>query len=454
MLAFALKDQEVAEYHYRFYHLLATLMGEHWTEPMETAYSRLLHEELNADVHGEVDEPSWRMKQGLRRTKGTLARRQGVSRLRAAVLHRHADAVSARHLLRYRRRHGAAAIAQPLFAPPAAGAGRAFPASRGIRGFSGTARALMCGIAGFTHVASAPPRDRIEEITQALKHRGPDQQGTWESADVSLGAVRLKIIDLEGGAQPMIAGGTVIVFNGEIYNHLEVRRELESLGHRFESRCDTETVLRAFLEWDVESFERLRGMFAAAFWTESSRRLVLARDRMGIKPLYYHERNRDLYFGSELKAILLHPEIDRTLDPLGLDRYLSLNYVPVRSRWWKAFAKLPPGNYLEWRDGQIAIEPYWKLEFRPDERMDFGEAKQELDRLLRSAVREHLISDVPLGVWSSGGLDSTTILHYAAEASPAKLKTFSVSFRGRSSTRASTFAKWRRGMAPTITNST
>ncbi len=288
----------------------------------------------------------------------------------------------------------------------------------------------MCGIAGFTHVASAPARERIEKITQALKHRGPDQQGTWESAEVSLGAVRLKIIDLEGGNQPMRAGGTVLVFNGEIYNHLEVRRELESLGHRFESRCDTETVLHAFLEWDVDSFRRLRGMFAAAFWTESSRRLVLARDRMGIKPLYYHQRNRDLYFGSELKAILLHPEIDRTLDLRGLDRYLSLNYVPGPFTLVEGIRKLPPGNYLKWRDGEVAIEPYWKLEFCPDERMDFGDAKQELDSLLRSAVREHLISDVPLGVWSSGGLDSSTILHYAAEASP-KLKTFSVSFQGR-----------------------
>jgi asparagine synthase (glutamine-hydrolysing) len=289
----------------------------------------------------------------------------------------------------------------------------------------------MCGIAGFTHAASAAPRERIGEITDSLKHRGPDQQGTWESPVISLGAVRLKIIDLEGGAQPMIAGGTVVTFNGEIYNHLEVRRELEGLGHRFESRCDTETVLRAFLEWDVDSFARLRGMFAAAFWTESTRRLVLARDRVGVKPLYYHERRGELYFGSELKAILLHPEVERTLDPMGLDQYLSLNYVPGPYTLVEGIRKLPPGNYLDWRDGKISIKPYWKLEFRPDERMDFGAAKEELDGLLRSAVREHLISDVPLGVWSSGGLDSTTILHYAAEASAAKLKTFSVSFRGR-----------------------
>jgi asparagine synthase (glutamine-hydrolysing) len=288
----------------------------------------------------------------------------------------------------------------------------------------------MCGIAGFTHSARTPEPGRIEKVTRSLTHRGPDQQGTWESADVSLGAVRLKIIDLEGGDQPIVAADTVIVFNGEIYNHMEVRRELESLGHRFESRCDTETVLRAFLEWDTASFSKLRGMFAVALWNQSSRRLVLARDRMGIKPLYYSEQGRDLYFGSELKAILLHPEIDRRIDARGLNHYLSLNYVPRPFTLVDGVRKLPPGNFLEWHDGACSIEPYWKLRFAPDSRLDFETARGELDDLLRSAVREHLLSDVPLGVWSSGGLDSSTILHYAAQEVP-KLKTFSISFRGR-----------------------
>lgn len=288
----------------------------------------------------------------------------------------------------------------------------------------------MCGVAGFTHAGRPPAPGRIEKITQALKHRGPDQHGTWESADVSLGAVRLKIIDLEHGSQPMIAGGTVIVFNGEIYNHLEIRRELEALGHRFDSRCDTETVLRAFLQWDVESFKRLRGMFAVGLWQEDTRRLVIARDRMGIKPLYYCERAGELYFGSELKAILLHPEIERRMDARGLNHYLSLNYVPGPFTLVEGIRKVPPGCWLEWRGGGSRIEKYWSLEFAPDSRIDFESAKSELDSLLRSAVQEHLLSDVPLGVWSSGGLDSTTILHYAAEAR-GKLKTFSVSFRGR-----------------------
>ena len=288
----------------------------------------------------------------------------------------------------------------------------------------------MCGIAGFTHAGGSPGPARIEEITRSLAHRGPDQQGTWQSFNVSLGAVRLKIIDLEHGDQPMVADGVVIVFNGEIYNHLDVRRELESLGHRFESRCDTETVLHAFLEWDVACFSKLRGMFAAALWTESSRRLVLARDRVGIKPLYYCEHGGEIYFGSELKAILLHPEIDRRIDARGLNHYLSINYVPGPFTLVDGIRKLPPGNFLEWRDGTARIELYWKLSFQPDARMDLESAKGELDDLLRSAVREHLLSDVPLGVWASGGLDSTTILHYAAREVP-KLKTFSISFRGR-----------------------
>ena len=251
---------------------------------------------------------------------------------------------------------------------------------------------------------------------------------------VSLGAVRLKIIELELGNQTMSSedGDTVLVFNGEIYNHAELRRELEGLGHRFQSRCDTEVVLHAFLEWDLAAFPKLRGMFGAGLWTESRRRLVLVRDRVGIKPLYYRRHGNDLYFGSEMKTILLHPELDRRMNLGALERYLSFNYVPGTETLVEGIQKLAPGNWLEWRDGAVSVHPYWRLEFKPDSRLGLASAKEELDRLLRSAVTEHLISDAPLGVWSSGGLDSSTILHYAAEASPARLKTFSVSFRGRS----------------------
>jgi asparagine synthase (glutamine-hydrolysing) len=290
----------------------------------------------------------------------------------------------------------------------------------------------VCGIAGFTHFNRKSRPERIWSITRALTHRGPDRQDVWESADISLGAVRLKIIDLENGDQPMESGGTVLVFNGEVYNHREIRRELEALGHRFRSQCDTEVVLHAFLEWDVESFGRLRGMFAAAFWVDAERRLVLARDRIGIKPLYYARSGSDLYFGSEMKTILLHPGFSRRMNPHALDRYLSLNYIPGDETLVEGIEKLTPGHWLEWRLGRVTKEAYWKLKFQPDSRLDFTSAREELDGLLQSSVREHLVSDAPLGVWSSGGLDSSTILHYAAQSSPSRLKTFSVSFRGRS----------------------
>jgi len=273
----------------------------------------------------------------------------------------------------------------------------------------------------------------MRRITASLIHRGPDQQGTFESRNVSLGAVRLKIIDLSGGDQPLKSGDgeTIVVFNGEIYNHAELRTELESLGHVFRTRCDTEVALSAFLEWDLDCFRRFRGMFAIAFWTESSKRLVLARDRQGIKPLYFHRRGQDIYFGSELKAILAHSEISRRLDTTALHYYLALNYVPCPYTLVQGIEKLPPGYYFEWVDGTTRSEPYWRLEFRPRPKV-LGEATEELDSLLKSAVREQMVSDVPLGVWSSGGIDSSTILHYAAAESSAKLETFSVSFAGRS----------------------
>ena len=296
----------------------------------------------------------------------------------------------------------------------------------------------MCGIAGFTHARRAAAPGRIQDAVASILHRGPNQQGVFESEAVSLGAARLKIIDIEGGDQPILSGDgdTVIVFNGEIYNHLELRRELEQRGRRFRSHSDTETVLNAFLEWDTECFARLRGMFAVALWSERDRRLVLARDRMGIKPLYIARRGEDLYFSSELKAILVHPEIERWLSADGLDCYLSLNYVPAPWTLVEGIEKLLPGQWMEWRRGEVRSDFYWRL---PQPRKDPGgadlrpeEAEAELDRLLKQSVREHLVSDVPLSVWLSGGLDSSSLVHYASEASGSRLKTFSITFRGRS----------------------
>jgi asparagine synthase (glutamine-hydrolysing) len=297
----------------------------------------------------------------------------------------------------------------------------------------------LCGIAGFTHGRRPATPGRIQEAVASIFHRGPNQQGVFESDSVSLGGARLKIIDIEGGDQPIVSedGDTVIVFNGEIYNHQELRRELEQLGYRFRSRSDTETVLNAFLEWDTECFSRLRGMFAVALWRESDRRLVLARDRMGIKPLYIARHGDDLYFGSELKAILVHPEIERWLSPDGLDCYLSLNYVPAPWTLVEGIEKLLPGQWMEWHRGAIRTDRYWILPKGGEEQWTPETAEAELDRLLTQSVREHLVADVSLGVWLSGGLDSSSLVHYAAAASSSRLKTFSITFQGRSFDEAS-----------------
>lgn len=291
----------------------------------------------------------------------------------------------------------------------------------------------MCGIAGFTHTGWVTETDRIRRAASTLQHRGPDQQGVFQSDTVALAATRLKIIDLDGGDQPILSddGGAAIVFNGEIYNHQELRDELEGLGHQFRSRCDTEVVLGAFLEWDLHCFSRLRGMFAIAIWSESRKRLVLGRDRLGIKPLYITHRGRDIFFGSELKAIFVHPEIPRQLSQKGLDCYLSMNYVPCPWTLVEGIEKLPPGHWLEWENGTTQSGCYWQLPFGTQEQ-SLESATEKLDFLLRESIREHLVSDVPLGVWLSGGVDSSAILHYSAAEASSRLKTFSISFHGRS----------------------
>ena len=294
----------------------------------------------------------------------------------------------------------------------------------------------MCGIAGFTHENRSVQPGLIQRATSSLIHRGPDQQGVYESHHVSLGAVRLSIIDLVSGEQPMRSedGDTVLVYNGEVYNHTELRAELQALGHRFFTRSDTEVVLRAFLEWDTDCFRRLRGMFGLALWCESRRRLVLARDRVGIKPLYFCRKRHDIYFSSELKGILCHSDIDRTLSLDGLNCYLRVNYVPAPFTLVQGIEKLLPGHILTWQSGTTKVESYWRCVTRPPAQKAWSAsaAKEQLDFLLRESIREHMIADVPVGLWASGGLDSSTILHYAAKASTRPLKTFSITFKGRS----------------------
>jgi asparagine synthase (glutamine-hydrolysing) len=292
----------------------------------------------------------------------------------------------------------------------------------------------LCGITGFTHRHSAGVAERIGLATDALRHRGPDQSDTYRSERIALGAVRLKIIDLHGGDQPFFSDdlNTVLVFNGEIYNHAEIRAELENLGHRFTSRCDTEVVLRAFLQWDTDCFMRFRGMFALALWNKREKRLILARDRVGIKPLYLYRLGSAVYFASELKSLFAHEEIPRELDLNALSYYLALNYVPGPFTLVKGIEKLAPGHWLEWKNGNVRTESFWKLRFRKDLRWTPDTAGEALDELIKDSVREHMISDVPVGIWLSGGVDSSAILHYTRESTSARVKTFSIGFAGRS----------------------
>jgi len=292
----------------------------------------------------------------------------------------------------------------------------------------------MCGIAGFTHIGSSFLPERIYQAISSIAHRGPDQQGIWQNETISLGATRLKVIDPSAGAQPISSedNNFTLVFNGEIYNHAELRKQLIALGHRFTTSCDTEVVLRAFIEWDTACIEKLRGMFGFAVWCESRQRLVLARDRMGIKPLYYARQGRNLYFGSEMKAIFCHPEVDRSIDLNALDTYLGLNYVPGSHTLARGITKLQPAHFLTWHDGEISLHRYW--EASPSDHgplPTLADSTAQLDQLLAASIKENLTADVPLGIWLSGGVDSSTILHYASQDSAKPLKTFSITFNGR-----------------------
>jgi asparagine synthase (glutamine-hydrolysing) len=294
----------------------------------------------------------------------------------------------------------------------------------------------VCGICG---VVGRDPVDRevLGRMTAALRHRGPDDEGflVEERADgvaVGLGFRRLAIIDLESGNQPIAnEDGTVhVVFNGEIYNHRELRADLERRGHRFATHADTEVIVHLYEEQGPRCVERLNGMFAIALWDGSRRELVLARDRFGKKPLYYAELGGTLLFGSELKSLLEDPRCPRTLDYAALSRYLALEYVPAPHAILAGVRKLPGGNVLRWRDERIAVERYWDLELRPDEpARPVEEYAEELRGRLREAVRRRLMSDVPLGAFLSGGIDSSSVVAMMVDALPAaSVKTFSIGF--------------------------
>jgi asparagine synthase (glutamine-hydrolysing) len=247
---------------------------------------------------------------------------------------------------------------------------------------------------------------------------------------VALGMRRLSIIDLSTGHQPIHnEDQTVwIVFNGEIYNFPELRRELEAAGHRFYTNTDTEAIVHAYEQWGTGAIRRLRGMFGLAIWDVRTKSLLIARDRAGIKPMYYADVNGRLYFGSELKSLLEAPDLPRDLDLDALDHYLSFLYTPREGSIFKRVRKLPPGHLMTWRNGTLKVEQYWQLSAEEDFRGSEGDAVAQLRRVLTDAVRCHLLSDVPLGAFLSGGIDSSLVVGLMSEISGSRVKTFSIGF--------------------------
>ncbi|MGZ4372582.1 MAG: asparagine synthase (glutamine-hydrolyzing), partial [Gaiellaceae bacterium] len=288
----------------------------------------------------------------------------------------------------------------------------------------------MCGICGIASTNGSGITDRVAAMSATLVHRGPDSSGEFSDQGVALAARRLSIIDLETGDQPVANENETVhvIQNGEIYNYRELRRELERAGHSFRTQGDTEVLLHLYEEHGDRFAERLRGMFAAAIWDASNRRLVLARDRFGIKPLYYRHADNELAFASELRA-LPRGEID--LD--ALEAFLAFNSIPAPLTIFREVRKLPPGHLLIWEDGRLELRRFARPapleELREDEE---AELVEELRSRLRDSVRAHLVSDVPVGVLLSGGVDSAFLAALAAEESAEPLRTFSIGFEERS----------------------
>src|SRR5579859_3219877 len=291
----------------------------------------------------------------------------------------------------------------------------------------------MCGITGMVG-SLRTDRATLQRMNDGIRHRGPDGEGFFWSDDVGLGMRRLAIIDVAGGDQPIYNEDRTVcvVFNGEIYNFLDLRKDLAARGHRFETHSDTEVVVHAYEEYGVDCLERLWGMFALALWDARERRLLLARDRLGKKPIvYYQDAHGGLAFASELQALLAHPSVPREVDPRAIDDYLTYLYVPAPTTAYRNLKKLPPGHRLIWQAGRVTVERYWQVRFSEKARLSEAEAIEQFGSLFRDAVRRRLIADVPLGAFLSGGMDSSSVVAEMAELSSAPVKTFSIGFGER-----------------------
>jgi asparagine synthase (glutamine-hydrolysing) len=293
----------------------------------------------------------------------------------------------------------------------------------------------MCGICGKVEFEqnAAVSRALIGGMLDTIRHRGPDDEGVYLAPQVGLGFVRLAIIDLATGHQPLRnEDGTVwVVFNGEIYNYRELRASLLSKGHVLTTQSDTEVIVHLYEEFGAACVEKLRGMFAFALWDEKAKTLMLARDRVGIKPLYYSLTDKAIVFASEIKAIMADPAVKRGLAPEVIDRFLTFLYVPGEDTLLQSIRKLAPGHYLIAKNGKVEVRQYWDLKFsKPSEPWTLAEAEQKLSELLAESVELHMIADVPVGVLLSGGVDSTAVLSCAAERTDKEISSYTVGFSG------------------------
>ncbi|HEY9401054.1 MAG TPA: asparagine synthase (glutamine-hydrolyzing) [Pyrinomonadaceae bacterium] len=297
----------------------------------------------------------------------------------------------------------------------------------------------MCGIAGFIGNSTLPDRAErtavLERMCRVITHRGPDDQGTLVEGEAALGMRRLSIIDVAGGHQPLSGcdDALTIIFNGEIYNHDELRSALEARGHRFRTHSDTEAIIHAYEEYGADCAQHLRGMFAFAIWDARARKLFVARDRTGKKPLFYAlTASGSFIFGSELKSLLEHPEVRRETNLEALDAYLTFGYVPDPLCILRGVNKLPPGHHLSFTGGRVALTQYWDFpheQFDPSTRRSDDDYIEELLALLEEAVRVRLMSEVPLGAFLSGGVDSSAVVGMMARHMGQPVKTFSIGFQ-------------------------
>jgi len=288
----------------------------------------------------------------------------------------------------------------------------------------------MCGIFGI--VGPKIDEAHLNKATNLLAHRGPDDSGFFVDEGICLGHRRLSIIDLESGHQPMFNedGTLCIIFNGEIYNYPELRNLLLAKDHKFKTESDTETVLHAYEEWGETSVEKLRGMFAFAIWDRKAKKLFIARDRFGIKPLFYADNGKTFYFASEMKAILTDRTIRRDLDEAALASYFSLSYIPGPMTIFKKIRKLLPGHTLTWQRGQVHLRKYWDIKYAPDRGRSEDYFIKQFMELFHESVKIHLMSDVPLGAFLSGGIDSSAVVAAMSMVTNRPVNTFCMGFGG------------------------